>query len=116
MTPRDGSSLCVEVFCSEGDEVWRRPDGDLVETVVAELDRLGFLPRNRVRQAWLLRASHAYPVYRVGYAAPLTRATSTLARWSSLHLLGRTGRFQYLNMDAVIRDSLQLAKGLCQPR
>jgi protoporphyrinogen oxidase len=116
MTPKEASSLCVEVFCSEGDPVWCRPDGDMIETVVSELDQLGFLPRRRVKQAWLLRVSHAYPLYRVGYAEQLTHATSMVARWPTLHLLGRTGTFQYLNMDAVIRDSLQLAQGLCQPR
>jgi protoporphyrinogen oxidase len=116
MAPAGTTSLCVEVFCSEGDEIWRRPDGDLIEPIFAELDRLHFLARGRIKQAWVLRASHAYPVYEVDYAPRLARATAALARWPTLHLLGRTGTFRYLNMDAVIRDGLQLARTLCQDR
>jgi len=113
MVPEGKTSLCVEIFCSEGDEVWRRPDAEVIESVLADLDRLSFLPRGRVREAWLLRVSHAYPIYRVGYAEPLARAVAALARWPNLHLLGRTGTFRYLNLDAVIRDGLDLARTLC---
>jgi protoporphyrinogen oxidase len=114
MVPEGKTSLCVEIFCSQGDEVWRRRDQDVIEPVLADLDRLRFLPRGRVRDAWLLRVSHAYPVYRVGYAEHRSRVSSALSRWPSLHLLGRTGTFRYLNLDAVIREGLDLAGSLCQ--
>jgi protoporphyrinogen oxidase len=114
MVPQGKTSLCVEIFCSQGDEVWRRPDQDVIEPVLADLDRLRFLPRGRVRDAWLLRVSHAYPVYRVGYAEHRSRVRSALSRWPTLHLLGRTGTFRYLNLDAVIREGLDLAGSLCQ--
>jgi protoporphyrinogen oxidase len=114
MVPEGKTSLCVEIFCSQGDEVWRRPDQEVIEPVLADLDRLGFLPRARVRDAWLLRVSHAYPVYRVGYAEHCSRVSAALSRWPTLHLLGRTGTFQYLNLDAVIREGLHLAGSLCQ--
>ena len=114
MVPEGKTSLCVEIFCSEGDEVWRRSDQDVIDPVLADLDRLGFLPRSRVREAWLLRASHAYPIYRVGYAEHCSRVSSAVSRWPTLHLLGRTGTFRYLNLDAVIREGLDLAGSLCQ--
>jgi protoporphyrinogen oxidase len=116
MVPAGTTSLCLEVFCSEGDEAWCRSDGDLIEAVTADLERLCFLPRRRITAANLLRVSHAYPVYRVGYPDQLARVSTTLARWPTLHLLGRTGTFQYLNMDGVVREGLQLAKTLCQAR
>jgi protoporphyrinogen oxidase len=114
MVPEGKTSLCVEIFCSQGDEVWRRSDPDVIEPVLAGLDRLRFLPRARVREAWVRRVSHAYPVYRVGYAEPLSRVGLALSRWPTLHLLGRTGTFRYLNLDAVIREGLALAGSLCQ--
>jgi protoporphyrinogen oxidase len=114
MVPEGKTSLCVEIFCSQGDEVWRRSDPDVIEPVLADLDRLRFLPRARVREAWVRRVSHAYPVYRVGYAEHIARAQSALFRWPTLHLLGRTGAFRYLNLDAVIREGLDLAGSLCQ--
>lgn len=115
MAPPGQTSLCVEVFCSAGDAIWQRPDGDLADAVVADLDRLGFLARSRVREAWGLRAAHAYPVYRIGYADALGRVHEALARWPTLHLAGRTGTFEYLNMDAAIRQAIHLADALCEP-
>ncbi len=114
MVPEGKTSLCVEIFCSQGDEVWNRPDAELVEKAVADLDRLGFLPRSRVRQAWVARVSHAYPVYHVGYGADLSNAVAAVGRFPDLHLLGRTGTFRYLNLDAVIREGITLARSLCQ--
>jgi len=115
MAPPGQTSICVEVFCSAGDEVWRRPDGELIDAVLADLERLGFLARSRVRDAWLFRAPHAYPIYRIGYAEHRRRALDILARWPTLHLVGRTGSFQYLNMDAVIKQALHLAATHCEP-
>ncbi len=112
MAPPGKTSLCVEVFCSEGDDVWRCADGELLDAALTDLDRLGFLARGRVRDAWLLRVPHAYPIYRVGYAETVQRARGLLARWPTLHLLGRTGSFQYLNMDGVIEQALRLARRL----
>ncbi|HEX7599888.1 MAG TPA: FAD-dependent oxidoreductase, partial [Polyangia bacterium] len=116
MAPEGKTSLCVEIFCSEGDEVWRRSDQDMIEPVLVDLDRLGFLPRRRVRDAWALRVSHAYPIYRVGYGEHLARVESALSRWTNLHLLGRTGTFRYLNLDAVIHEGIGLARSLCPGR
>jgi protoporphyrinogen oxidase len=112
MAPSGKSSLCVEVFCSEGDDVWRRADGELIEAVLTDLDSLGFLTPDRVCGAWLLRVPCAYPVYRVGYTETFQQVRDALTRWPTLHLLGRTGSFQYLNIDGTILQALQLADTL----
>jgi UDP-galactopyranose mutase len=79
---------------------------------MADLDSLGFVRRERVLDAWLLRVPHAYPVFRVGYRAVLDRLRGHLARWPTLHLAGRTGSFRYMNMDAVIAQALDLVERL----
>jgi UDP-galactopyranose mutase len=58
---------------------------------------------------------HAYPIYRIGYADELHRVQGVLAHWPTLHLAGRTGTFEYLNMDAVIQQAIHLADTLCRP-
>ncbi len=113
MAPAGSSSLCVEVFCSQGDGAWQRSDGELVEGVTADLEALGLVARKQVRDAWVLRVPAAYPCYLIGYERALQRARNHLAeRWPTLHLLGRTGTFQYMNMDAVIRQGIQAAEAL----
>ena len=42
MTPnRDQSSLGLEYFCNQGDEIWNMADEELVELGKREVDRLG---------------------------------------------------------------------------
>jgi protoporphyrinogen oxidase len=112
MAPSGRTSLCAEVFCTEGDELWHYSDQRMIAAVLDDLESVNFLARDRVRDAWLLRVPDAYPVYGIGYADALGRLRYYLARWPTLHLTGRTGSFQYLNMDKVIDQALGLVKEL----
>lgn len=76
---------------------------------------LGLLARERVCDAWLIRVSEAYPVYRVGNEDELRRVRDYLARWPTLHLVGRTGSFEYMNTDAVIKQALERADTIVGP-
>ena len=80
------------------------PDEQVVAQVVAQLTQLGWLMAADVRQGWVVRLRHAYPVYRVGHEAQLQQVKTYLAQWPWLHLLGRTGAFRYLNSDGVLED------------
>ena len=113
MAPQGQTSLCLEVFCSEGDALWMRPDSEIVAQSRADLERLKIVKSGQILSAWIARVPHAYPIYRVGYAESLQRVRAFLDRWHSLHLCGRTGTFTYLNMDKVIDQGLTLAGRLC---
>jgi protoporphyrinogen oxidase len=112
MAPAGKTSLCVEVFASVHDETWRTSDEELVNRALSDLTGVQMLGRERVQDVWVVRAPEAYPVYRVGYADDLQRVRTALARWPTLHLLGRTGSFRYLNLDGVIDQALQMAETL----
>jgi protoporphyrinogen oxidase len=112
MVPAGKTSLGLEVFASPGDETWQCPDAALIDRALADLARLGLVARDRVRDAWVVRVPHAYPIYRVGYADQLDHMRKYLARWPTLHLLGRTGSFCYLNMDGTIDQALRLVEVL----
>lgn len=108
MAPKGKTSLVAEIFCSVGDAVWQCSDAEVTSRTVDDLARLTLVDRDRVADAWVLRAPYAYPVYRVGYADKLRRVHEYLSRWPTLHLTGRTGAFRYLNADAVIEQVLEL--------
>jgi protoporphyrinogen oxidase len=112
MAPEDSTSLCVEVFCSEGDAVWRWSHDDLVDKVVKELRDLELLGSRSVRDAWVAPVPYAYPIYHVGHQEALDGVLAGLRRWPDLHLAGRTGTFRYLNMDGVVAQALALADAL----
>lgn len=112
MVPQGKTSLCVEVFCTQGDDVWQRSDATLVNQVTVDLDQLGLVARGRIRDAWVQRVPYAYPIYRVGYEDAVQRVTDQLAGWPSLYWIGRTGTFRYLNMDAVLKQAIDMGRQL----
>ncbi len=56
MAPGDGTSLCLEIFCDEGDDIWSMPSSELHEKCVADLRRLGLIEESDV-EARLIYAS-----------------------------------------------------------
>ena len=105
MVPSDDTtSLAVEIFSSRGEPLWEMEDQAILNKVVGEMSNIGWINAKDVRDSWVLRVPYAYPVYRVGYEAKLTRVKEYLSQWKHLHLVGRTGAFRYMNSDGVVED------------
>ncbi len=88
----------LEYFCFEGDELWRKPDAELVELAKAELERIGILDQALVRDATVIRTEKAYPAYFGSYAR-FGALREHLDRLENLYLVGRNGMHRYNNMD-----------------
>jgi protoporphyrinogen oxidase len=112
LAPPGKTSLALEIFCSAGDALWDKSDNELIEIALHDLARLKIIERARVENAWLARIPNAYPLYKIGYQEHLARVHEYLTRWNTLHLVGRTGAFQYMNSDGVIKHALDLADAL----
>ncbi len=105
MVPDDRyTSLAVEIFSSRGEAVWQMDDQEILATVVAQMDKIGWIKQADVHKSWVLRVPYAYPVYRVGYQTQLKAVQDYLSQWPNLHLVGRTGSFHYMNTDGVVED------------
>ena len=109
MAPDGYTSLAAEVFTSQGDAAWEHADAELVRRAATDLTGIGFIPPDTLYDSWVHRVKYAYPVYDIGYAERLAEVRDFLARWPTLHLVGRTGSFRYMNSDGVIEDALRLA-------
>jgi len=115
MAPPGRTSLCVELFCTRGDPLWTTDDRALAGRVRHELSVLGSFASRTVLETRVVRETCAYPVYRLGYDGEREGLRRRLSRWPTLHLAGRTGGFEYLNMDAVIRQGMTMAARLAGP-
>jgi len=104
------SSLGLEYFCSEADELWGMKDEDVVEFAKRELEHIGF--KVNVIDFCVHRASAAYPVYFVGYKDPLKVIEEYLASFTNLQIAGRAGQYRYDNMDAAISTGISAAKNI----
>jgi protoporphyrinogen oxidase len=91
--------LGFEYFCSEGDDLWRMADADLVALATRELRQIGLAPANVVADGVVVRMKAAYPVYDEGYLDALEIVKRHLAPFQNLQLVGRNGMHKYNNQD-----------------
>ncbi len=113
MAPEGKTSLCAEVFSSGDDALWTQTDDFITHSVVEELRCLGFLDPSRVLGSTVVRVPFTHPVYRVGFRTHLEEIERFLAQeLTNFHLLGRTGAFQYKNMDQVMVDGFRMGEAL----
>lgn len=113
MAPEGKSSLVAEYFCFEGDEIWNMDDGDLIDLTVSELDkRLGFLKKENVIDAFVVRVPKAYPMYELGYEEPLKKVLDYVDSFPNLQIVGRYGTYKYNNMDHSMKTGILAARNI----
>ena len=98
VTVPDRIWLGLEYFCSEGDDLWRRDDDEMIEFAAAELEAIGMIHRADVVDGTVIRVPKTYPGYFGAYAE-----FPRLRRWiddvANLWLVGRNGMHRYNNQD-----------------
>ena len=93
------TSIGLEYFCTEGDEIWKMPDGELIEFGSRELSELGLAELDDVVDGFVVRQPAAYPVYGPEYAKHLKVIRDFLEPFHNLQTIGRNGMHRYNNMD-----------------
>jgi protoporphyrinogen oxidase len=112
MAPPGCASLACEITTRAGDGVHELDDEALAARVHADLVRVGVLrPGDHVVERVVHRERFAYVVYDLGYAARVARIGAWLAS-IGVHAAGRFAEYKYVNMDACIRRTLDLAREL----
>lgn len=106
------TSLGMEYFCGEGDELWSLSDVELVALARRELDRLRLARGADVEDGVVVRQSQAYPVYDHGYAEHLRVIRRFLATLDNLQTIGRNGLHRYDNQDHAMLTGMLAARNL----
>lgn len=88
----------LEYFVNEGDELWVKPDNDMIAQGISELEQIGFLKKEDVVDSCVLRMPKAYPAYFGSYDQLDTVRDYTL-QFTNLFLIGRNGMHRYNNQD-----------------
>lgn len=113
MAPPGKTSLVVELFCSIGDEMWKRTDEEICELAVHHLvHSLRFIEKQEVIGTFALRVPHAYPIYGLDYQKNLDIIKQYVAGVKHLQIIGRGGTFRYNNSDHSIEMGLLAAKNV----
>jgi protoporphyrinogen oxidase len=94
------TSLGLEYFCNEGDDLWTLSDKALIELGIKELFEIDLIKPEWFVDGTVLRMPKAYPVYDASYRAQLRIIRSWLdENIQNLQLVGRNGMHMYNNQD-----------------
>jgi protoporphyrinogen oxidase len=90
--------LGLEYFCREGDSLWNKPDAELANFAIGELEHLHIAERADVLDTFVIREKKAYPAYTGSYDK-MQEIRNFTDRIGNLFLIGRNGMHRYNNMD-----------------
>jgi hypothetical protein len=93
------SSLGLEYFCTEGDELWTRDDADLIAQGKREVAAIGLASEADVEDGCVVRVPKAYPVYDENYREQLDVVRAFVDRLENCQTIGRNGLHRYNNQD-----------------
>lgn len=109
---RSKTSLGMEYFVSEGDELWTMPDEKLIDLAKRELEIIGLAPASQVIDGTVKRMPKAYPVYDSTYRANLGIVRGYLDAFDNLQTIGRNGMHKYNNQDHSMMTGLLAARNI----
>lgn len=112
MAPADKTSLLVEYFVFENDEMWKKKDEELFDSTIKELEKLKFLKKDEVFKYFVHRQKDVYPIYDLQYKQNLAIIKKWLDTFTNLFYIGRPGRFQYTNQDHSIEMGILAARSI----
>jgi len=90
--------LGLEYFCNEGDELWCKPDAEMIQLGREELHRIGIIDQADVLDGTVLRMEKTYPAYFGAYNR-FDEIRHFVDGVENLFLIGRNGMHRYNNQD-----------------
>jgi protoporphyrinogen oxidase len=106
------TSLGLEYFCTEGDDLWSAPDSSLLDLASGELERIGLALRSDVEDGYVIRAPKAYPIYDSRYREALDTVRGFLEQLENLQTIGRNGLHRYDNQDHAMLTGILAARNV----
>jgi len=105
----------LEYFCYENDELWRKPDQEMIDFAVREAEKIGIVARADVLDATVLRMEKTYPAYFGTYHRfPVVR--DYVDRFANLFLVGRNGMHKYNNQDHSMLTAMTAVDNIVEGR
>jgi len=93
------TSLGLEYFCNEGDELWMMEDADLIELGKHELESIGLARYEAIEDGCVFRVPKSYPIYNPDYQNNLSIVREFIDGLENFQTIGRNGLHRYNNMD-----------------
>ena len=88
----------LEYFVSQGDSLWMKPDDQMVDFGISEMEAIKFLRKEDVLDSCVLRVEKTYPAY-YGTYDQIGEIYDYVNNIDNLFLIGRNGLHKYNNQD-----------------
>ena len=108
VAPPGKSSLIAEITYNSGDAIDAMTDKELITRTIRDLHRRGIIEKDSVCFARVKRTNPAYVICDLDYERNMYQIRTFLNK-AGIYTAGRFAEFQYLNMDACVRNAMDLA-------
>ncbi len=88
----------LEYFCYDTDQLWKMADTDLARFAIGEVEKIGILRADDVRDSCVFRVPKTYPAY-FGTYDRFNEIIEYMDKYENLFLVGRNGMHKYNNQD-----------------
>ncbi|MCZ6728035.1 MAG: NAD(P)/FAD-dependent oxidoreductase [Acidobacteria bacterium] len=113
MVPDSGkTSLGLEYFVNEGDDLWSATDEELLALGEREMATLGLIEPGEVEDGTVVRVRKAYPVYDGSYREHVATLREYVCGFANLQLVGRNGQHRYNNQDHSMAAGILAARNV----
>jgi protoporphyrinogen oxidase len=106
------TSLGLEYFCTQGDELWGMSDAELIELGKRELDRIGLASPADIDDGCVFRVPKAYPIYDSEYRDYLATVKNFVSQVENYQTIGRNGLHRYNNQDHAMVTGMLAVRNL----
>jgi len=106
------TTLGLEYFCFDTDEIWRRDDSDLIAMAKDEANRLNFATPDQILDGVVIRSPKTYPIYDEGYKDRVEIIRTYLSTFDNLQTIGRNGLHRYNNQDHSMLSAIYAIKNI----
>ena len=96
--PKKEVWIGVEYTCQENDELWNKSDKEVSKFVFDELEKIGIIDADKIKDYHVERIKKAYPSYFDTYK-DIDKVIKYLDTFDNLYCIGRNGQHRYNNMD-----------------
>lgn len=105
----------LEYFVNEGGDLWVKPDQEMIDLGIREMEAIGFLKKEDVVDACVLRMPKAYPAY-IGSYTQLGVVQDFVNTIPNLFLIGRNGMHRYNNQDHSMLTAMMAVDNIVEGR
>lgn len=105
----------LEYFCYDTDPLWSKTDEEIARFAINEVEHIGILRADEVRDSCVIRVPKTYPAY-FGTYDRFDEIVRYMERYENLFLVGRNGMHKYNNQDHSMLTAMLAVENILSDR